>query len=261
MDKVLTDELFLAAVELADLAAEISGKYFRGHIAIESKEGAYPVTFVDREIENCLRSRIKKNYPEHGIIGEEFANLSEHRKYVWVIDPIDGTAAYTTGKPTFTTLIALLEDGKPVIGVIDQSVLNDRFIGVVDHGAWFNGTSLTGGACDALADARLNATTPYMFKTEYEKNTFERLHKEVKLTAFGGDAYAYGLLAAGHIDIIMEADLGYYDVASLIPIVNGSGGVITDWQGRAISKDNFKGECLACSNAKLHNLALGIINN
>lgn len=260
MDKSLTDELFLATIELADLAAEISRRQFRCNIDIETKEGAYPVTFVDREIEECLRQRIKKNYPDHGIIGEEFANHDLGKKYIWVIDPIDGTAAYVTGKPTFTTLIALLEDGNPIIGVIDQAILNDRFIGVADHGAWFNGGKLTSSKCNDLHLARLNVTTPYMFKTEVEKKAFARMSQKIKLISFGGDSYAYGLLAAGHIDIIMEADLGYYDVASLIPIINASGGIITDWQGNKITQQNFKGQCLASSNSQLHKSALEVIS-
>ena len=259
MNKILVDELFLTIVELADLAAEISKKYFRKNIGIEYKDGTYPVTVVDREIETCLRERIKKIYPTHGIIGEEFANHNADKKYIWVIDPIDGTAAFTTGKPTFTTLIALLEDDKPAIGIIDQAVLGDRFMGIAGQGAWFNGARLAVSEESVLSHARLNATTPYMFKTTYEKNAFERVRKEVRLTAFGSDSYAYGLLAAGYIDIIMEADLGYYDVAALIPIINGSGGVITDWQGNELNSKTFTGQCLASATHKLHDSILKII--
>ena len=260
MEKFLTDELFLTAVELANLAANISKKYFRQPLDIDSKDGLYPVTLVDREIETCLRQRIKHLYPTHGIIGEEFANENAGKQYVWVIDPIDGTVAYTTGKPTFTTLIALLENGQPIIGIIDQAILDDRFIGVMGEGAWLNGVNLSSSICDSLSLARLNATTPYMFRNDDEQAAFARVHKEVKLTSFGSDAYAYGLLAAGHIDLIMEADLKYYDVASIIPVVGESGGIITDWQGNPITQ-NFSGQCLASANAKLHDLALKIINN
>lgn len=258
MQDILNNELFVSAIEFIEIASKISKKYFRKNFDVNVKDGNYPVTAVDLKIEQEIRTIIKKHYESHGVIGEEFPSYGENNEYVWVIDPIDGTVAFTTGKPTFSTLIALLKDGQPILGIIDQAILNERFIGVQGHGAWLNGQKLQTSNCSTFRMARLNATTPYMFKTEYEKNAFAKLQKEVRVTSFGGDSYAYGLLASGHIDIIMEADLKYYDVASVIPIIEESGGVITDWQGNAINKD-FKGQCLVTANKTLHKLVLEII--
>lgn len=258
MQQLLTTELLDFALELTDIAAKISGSNFRSKLEIKSKDGNYPVTKIDLEIEEEIRHVIKERYPEHGVIGEEFANVGVEKEFVWVIDPIDGTVAFTTGKPTYSTLIALLRNNVPLIGVIDQPILKERFIGVYKDGASLNGTKLQTSNCNDFKMARLNATTPYMFKTAFEKNAFARLQQKVKVTSFGGDSYAYGLLAAGHIDIIMEADLKYYDVASVIPIIEESGGVITNWQGEHIDKD-FNGQCLVTANKTLHKLILEII--
>ena len=260
MQEILNDELFLAAIEFADIASTISKDKFRSKLEINTKNGNYPVTAVDLAIEEKIRAMIKKNYSEHGVIGEEFSDFGKDKEYVWVIDPIDGTAAFTVGKPTYSTLIALLKNGEPIIGVIDQPILEERFIAAKDFGAWLNGHKIHTSSCDTFAMARLNATTPYMFKTEYEKAVFAAVQKQVKVTSFGGDSYAYGLLASGHIDVIIEADLKYYDVASIIPIIEESGGVITDWQGKPITM-NFSGQCLATANAQLHKLVLKTIQN
>lgn len=260
MDQVFSDEFFLAGVQLADLAAVISKKYFREPLKIYEKEHDYPVTVADREIEQCLRNWIRENYPTHGVIGEEFANENHISEYTWVIDPIDGTISFATGKPLFTTLIALLKDNEPVLGIIDQPILDDRFIGVKGQGAWLNGNKLKTKTSQRLADARLNATTPYMFKTADKRAKFEKLRNEVRITSWGGDAYAYGLLAAGQIDVVMESDLEYYDVAALKVIIEESGGVFTNWAGKPITYQNFAGECLASANKSLHSECLKIIN-
>ena len=244
---------------LADQAALISQKYFRQQIPVDSKAGNYPVTIADREIELSLRELIKTNFPDHGIIGEEYANTDEEKPWCWVIDPIDGTVAFTAGKPVFTTLIALIFKGTPVLSIIDQSITKERFLGVYGESAFLNGHKLKTSYKTDLDTARLNATTPYMFISDYEKAKFDVIRRKVKVTSFGGDAYAYGLLAAGHIDIIMEADLQYYDVAALIPIIEASGGIITDWQGNTITR-KFNGQCLASANPILHKKVLEQIN-
>lgn len=261
MQQLLNDEYFIFAIELADTAANISNQHFRNSFEISTKKCNSLVTAVDLEIEEKVRALIKKNYPEHGVIGEEFANSGIDKEYVWVIDPIDGTVAYATGKPTYSTLVALLKDGEPVIGIIDQAILKERFIGVKEFGAWLNGQQLKTSGCKDITMARLNATTPYMFTTDYEKKAFNKIHNLARVTSFGGDSYAYGLLAAGHIDIIMEADLKYYDVASVIPIIEESGGVITNWQGEHICHGNFDGQCLVTASAELHQLVLKTIQS
>lgn len=255
------DDKFLSFANfLADEAAEISRKYFRNLANIDTKDNKTPVTIADREIELHLRDLIKQHYPEHAIIGEEFANHESVNQFCWVLDPIDGTVAFTTGKPTFTTLIALIQNGQPLLSVIDQAISHERFSGVAGKTAFLNTQVITTSKVTTLANARLNATTPYMFKTDYEQQVFDKVRRAVKLTAFGGDAYAFGLLASGHIDVIVEADLQYYDVAALVPIISAAGGVITDWQGQELTKE-FNGQCLACANHELHQQVLQLINN
>lgn len=256
----MNDELFQFANFLADEASIISRKYFRNLTAIESKSNLTPVTIADREIELRIRELIATNYPEHSIIGEEFANQEKMSEYCWVIDPIDGTVAFSTGKPTFTTLVALLKNNESILSVIDQPISGERFCANTASYTTLNGNVLSTSRVKLLSDARLNATTPYMFTTDYEKDVFEAVRQQVRLTAFGGDAYSFGLLAAGCIDVIVEADLQYYDIAALIPIITNSGGIITDWQGNKLTKE-FNGHCLACANQELHQQVLAIINN
>ncbi len=264
MLKKSNDEFYLSAIKLADIASQISTKYFRTNIDIENKLNHTPVTIADREIELALRNWIEIHYPNHNIMGEEYNDVinndNNNSNYTWVIDPIDGTVAFSSGKPLFTTLIALLHGNSPVIGIIDQPVLNDRFVGISKYGAWLNGVKLKTSLVNNVEQARFNVTTPYMFKTEYEKQIFEKLQKHVLLTSFGGDAYSYGLLAAGHIDVILESDLGYYDIAALQVIIEESGGVFTNWQGEKINKDNFNQQVLATANRELHQQILSIIN-
>lgn len=254
---LFNDELYRFAATLVDQAAKISCKYFRQPLVVEAKDGNFPVTIADREIETNLRQMISEHYPSHGVIGEEFDNKISTSEYIWVIDPIDGTVAFTTGKPTYTTLVALLKDDVPILGIIDQPVQHERFVGIKGRGAWLNQQPILANKIKNLDVARLNATTPYMFNaTEMQK--FEQVRQHVKVCSWGGDAYAYGLLASGHIDIIMESELQYYDVAALEPIISASGGVITDWQGMPITR-KFNGQCLASCNQIIHQQVLSLI--
>ncbi len=259
MNQEYLNELYSAGLTLADIAAKISKRYFKTQFVIDSKTGNYPVTVADYEIEKTIRSWLLEHYPNHNIIGEELPDQLSNSEYTWVIDPIDGTVAFSTGKPTFTTLISVLKCNKPIIGIIDQPILNERYIGIQDKGAWLNQNNLSTSEINCINQARLNATTPFMFN-QSEYGLFNKLAKNVKLCAWGGDAYAYAALASGHIDIIMESDLKYYDVAALIPIIESSGGIITTWNGSPITSD-FSGQCLASANLELHDLALKIINN
>ncbi|MEN9391358.1 MAG: hypothetical protein RL017_656, partial [Pseudomonadota bacterium] len=181
MHKVYKDELFLSVIQLADLAAEITSTYFRKQINISYKLDKSPVTAADLEIERNLRGWIKQNYPTHSIIGEEYANDSNSNQYTWVIDPIDGTANFATGKPIFSTLVALLEGNTPVAGIIDQPIINERYVGVKGDGAWLNGKKMKTSTQEQIADARLNITSPLMFITNNEKEKFELLCNSVSL--------------------------------------------------------------------------------
>ncbi|MCC2625798.1 MAG: histidinol phosphate phosphatase [Burkholderiales bacterium] len=264
----LNDELYLFANLLADSAASISRRYFRQNLVIDLKTGNFPVTKVDLEIESTLRQMIKASYPGHTIIGEEYATQAgSSEEYAWVIDPIDGTIAFTTGKPTFTTLIALTKNDKPLLGIIDQPISGERFIGITDIGSYlslppkheFRAKPIYASKIIDMASVRLNATTPDMFTAD-ELIRFNHLKSRVRVCSWGGDAYAYALLASGHIDVIMESQLQYYDVAALMPIITASGGVITTWDGGPITS-GFSGQCLASSNIELHNKVLNVIVN
>ncbi|MEN9946426.1 MAG: hypothetical protein RLZZ293_812 [Pseudomonadota bacterium] len=257
-------QLFKFAHFLADEARLISNKYFRQEFSIEQKENLSPVTIADLAIEQQLRQLIRQNYPTHGIIGEEFNHQVSLSEYCWVIDPIDGTVAFSCGKPTFTTLIALLKNGQPILGIIDQAISHERFSSWLNNGAWFNQQPLSQinqRNIITLSMARLNITTPLMFTSQRQYQCFTRLQKQVKLTAFGGDAYAFALLAIGQIDLILEANLQYYDVAAIIPLIKTVGGVISNWQGEPINLADFNGECLVTANQILHQQALTIINS
>ncbi|WP_413629312.1 histidinol-phosphatase [Methylobacterium sp. W2] len=243
---------FLAfAHRLADFAAPLARHYFRTELPVEAKADASPVTAADRAIESLLRAEIRSVYPDHGILGEEEGGDFE-RPLTWVIDPIDGTKSFITGMPLFGTLIALVADGRPIVSVIDMPALSERWCGT-GEAAWFGGRPAR-TSDRHLSEARLFATSPDIFAGR-DSEAFARLSEAVGLRRFGGDCYAYGLLASGHCDLVVEAGLQIYDVMALVPVVEGAGGVITDWDGRALTPA-FDGRVVAAANAGLHADAL-----
>lgn len=248
------------AHQLADATGEIARHYFRQAPSMDFKSAHDPVTKADLAIEAMLRELITKHYPDHGIQGEEYANRAPNSRYSWILDPIDGTRAFACGKPSFTTLIALWEDDKPVLGIIDQPITKERWVGLQGQKTLLNQQICIASPLPLLAQARLNCTTPDMFVTEPSRQLFNLIKDQAGITAYGGDAYAYGLLAAGQIDIIVEADLKFYDVAALIPIIEGAGGIITDWQGNKITP-HFNGQCIACANAILWQQVMKILRD
>jgi inositol-phosphate phosphatase/L-galactose 1-phosphate phosphatase/histidinol-phosphatase len=238
---------------LADKASEISNIFFRKNIdiGIKGEIKSPAVTQADLTIEGLLREQIKQTYPNHSILGEEFTNEYKQSDYTWSIDPIDGTTAFTCGKPLFTTLIALLEKNKPILGLVDQPILKERWTCVNGNFTLFNGKKCSVNKNVNEKAIKLNATTPFMFNEEqFEK--FKKVGKIAKIKSFGGDGYGFCLLASGFIDIIVEADLQIYDIAPIIPIIQGSGGIITDWQGKEINFNNFKGEVVCSCDTELH---------
>lgn len=245
------------AQTLADQSGTVLRRYFRQPLAIEAKSDLSPVTIADREVESLLRARIAAAFPEHGILGEEFGAARTDAEYVWVIDPIDGTKSFMTGKATFGTLIALTRRGIPILGIIDQPVLRERWLGASGQTTTFNGAPIAVRACARLADASLYATTPQMFVGP-DALAFERLMKAVKYPLYGADCYAYGLLASGFTDLVCEASLQPYDYCALVPVVEGAGGVMSDWQGRPVTIAT-NGRILAASDAALHELALKLL--
>jgi len=263
------DEFVAFANELADAAREVILPFWRKPIEIESKIEEHravaesPVTIADKNAEKAIRKLINERYPSHGIYGEEFGEENTDAKFVWVLDPIDGTKSFITGKPLFGTLIALLLDGQPAIGVIDQCVLDERWIGVVGHETRLNGVVVRTAGVDRLSEAMMYATTPHMFAEGEESRGWEALCKSVKRPLYGADCYAYALVASGFgADLVVEADLGLYDYCALVPVVEAAGGTITAWDGAPLTLQNHhasKGRVVAAANKALHAAALKII--
>ena len=251
-------ELVALAHRLADAARPIVHRYFRTAVAIDDKTDASPVTIADREAETAMRALLTEHVPQHGVFGEEHGAVRTDAEYVWVLDPIDGTKAFITGLPIFGTLIALLHRGKPVLGVIDQPILKERWLGVAGERSTFNGQPIQVRACSALADAYMYSTAPIMFPGALEK-LHDALTQRVKLFRWGGDCYAYGLLASGHVDLVVENSLKLYDFAALVPVVTGAGGLITDWAGKELDI-NSDGSVLAAGDGAVHRQASKLLN-
>ena len=246
---------YLALAErMADAVRPISMSHFRSGLVIDRKDDNSPVTIADKEVEVVLRQMIEETFPDHGIIGEELGTINADADFVWVIDPIDGTQAFATGKPLFGTLIALLHEGQPLIGMIDMPALDERWVGVKGQRSLFKGKPISTRSCHNLKDAWLYATSPQMFVPErFEK--FEKLRKLCCRSVYGAECQAYGLLSSGWVDVVCEDTLQAYDYAALIPIIEGAGGVITDWQGNALAMQS-EGHVIAVGDPALHEKAL-----
>jgi histidinol phosphatase-like enzyme (inositol monophosphatase family) len=225
------------AERLADAARPISMRYFRQKLVVEDKADQSPVTIADREVEAKLRALIAEAYPDHGILGEEHGRQQSESAFTWVIDPIDGTKSFITGMPLWGALIALAYEGRPVVGVIDCPGAGERWVGATGLGATWNGKPAATAATEKLAAATLFATGPDMFKGAAGR-AFEALSSSVKLRRFGGDCFAYGLVASGFVDLVVEASLKPYDYMALAPVVEGAGGRFTDWTGAPVTIDS-----------------------
>ena len=250
-------ELVALAERLADAARPIANRYFRTAVTVDDKTDASPVTIADREAETAMRALLTEHVPQHGVFGEEHGAVRTDADYVWVLDPIDGTKAFITGLPIFGTLIALLHRGVPVLGVIDQPILKERWLGVAGRQSTFNGQPIRVRACPSLERAYMYSTAPIMFSGDISRR-HESLTHAVKLFRWGGDCYAYGLLASGHVDLVVENDLKLYDFAALVPVIAGAGGLITDWHGKPLDMHS-DGSVLAAGDAALHRAALDVL--
>jgi len=233
----MTEEVSAAHLALANRLADASGaiirRHFRRRIKIDEKPDRTPVTLADRAAEAAMRRLIAARFPTHGILGEEYGSARTDADYVWVLDPIDGTKSFISGVPLFGTLIALVHRGRPVLGVIDQPISRERWIGARGRKTALNGKPVKSRACRRLDQATLYATAPEMFG-QRDAAGFARLRRQVKLARFGADCYAYALLASGFIDLVVEADLKPYDFCALVPVIEGAGGIITDWRGKRL---------------------------
>ena len=238
------------ANRLADEAGEIIRKFYRRPFDIEAKEDETPVTIADRMVEKCLREIIEKERPKDGISGEEFGSKESMSGLVWVLDPIDGTKPFIIGRPTFGTLIALCEDETPVLGIIDQPILKERWIGLVEEPTTFNNVPCKTRSCPSLKKAICASTSPGMFFDNIQPDFIKKWSDSSNFMVWGGDCYSYGLLANGTIDIIIEADMQPYDFAALSPIVEGAGGKMCDWSGSPLSLSS-DGRIVALGDADL----------
>jgi histidinol phosphatase-like enzyme (inositol monophosphatase family) len=253
------DELLSTAHRLADAAGKAILPYFRKTVRVDDKIhsiGFDPVTEADRKAEDVIRTMLEAAWPDHGIVGEEFAEKETDSGNCWIIDPIDGTRAFIMGYPLWGTLIGFSRDGEPILGLMDQPFTGERY--------WSDRTStryrgpdgvyeLSTRKCKTLQDAFLSTTSPELFETDDEIERFEALKDNVRMTRYGGDCYAYCQLAAGQIDVIVESGLKPFDVMPLITIIERAGGRVTNWQGESAA---MGGQILASGDAKIHDLIL-----
>jgi len=261
LDQIQLDELTDFAKELADVARQTIVPYFRSQMSVNEKPTrsptGQPVTEADLETETAMRNLITKYFPDHGIIGEEFATVNPDADLCWVLDPIDGTRAFIAGLPMFGTLIGLGLRGKPMLGVLDQPILKERFIGVGNQST-FNGKTIRTRKCHKLTDAVYSITDPRMMAGSAQQAALKNLMRITQVTQFGGNCYAYGMLAAGSIDLITENDIKPWDIFALIPIIRGAGGTVTSWSGQAAETSPH---VLACGDGRLHADVLKYLRN
>ncbi len=253
---------FAAFVDrLATVSGETILPFFRTALAIENKMagGFDPVTAADRAAEDAMRATIRTTFPEHGILGEEYGSERTDAEYVWVLDPIDGTKSFITGMPAWGTLIGLMRFGEPVFGMMHQPFTRERFSG--DGGAArYRGPSgdrdLHVRPCASLADAILSTTSPLLMN-QADRAVFARVENTVKLSRYGGDCYAYCMLAAGLIDLVIETEIKPHDIVPLIPIVTGAGGIVTTWENGPAQNG---GRIVVAGDARVHEAALEMLN-
>jgi inositol-phosphate phosphatase / L-galactose 1-phosphate phosphatase / histidinol-phosphatase len=245
------------AAAMADAVRPVVLEAFADPVAFQRKTDNTPVTAADRAAEATMRRMIEAAWPEHGILGEEYGAARSEAAYVWVLDPIDGTKSFVTGKPLFGTLIALTRDGAPIVGIIDMPALDERWIGAAGRPTTHNGRAVCGRACPSLADAWIYATSPQMFKGP-DFAAFERLRGRCYAAVWGADLYAYGLLARGRVDFVCEASLQAYDFCAVVPVVVGAGGIVSDWDGRPLHIRS-EGRVLAAGDPRAHRAALAAL--
>jgi myo-inositol-1(or 4)-monophosphatase len=246
--------------ELASLSGETILPFFRTALSVTDKgNGQFdPVTAADHAAENAMRALIRQTFPEHGVIGEEFGSDRPDAEYVWVLDPIDGTKSFMAGMPAWGTLIALTRFGEPVFGMMNQPFIGERFSGdgmAASYKGPAGDRELRVRACETLADAVLFTTSPLLMN-DADRKTFGKVEAAVRLSRYGGDCYAYCMLAAGHVDLVIETGLKPYDIIPLVPIITGAGGIITTWEnGSAVTG----GRIVAASDKRVHAAALELL--
>lgn len=260
----------LLANHMADQSGAVIRLHFRQPFEVETKTDASPVTVADRAAEAKIREIIEAERPEDGILGEEYGPKESRSGYTWVLDPIDGTKSFVIGRPTFGTLIALCKDGVPVLGIIDQPVLNERWVGVEGSPTTFNGKAVSTRQCQDLKKAVVGSTAPAQLAPpacggmtgETAPHLWQILDRECAYTIWGGDCYSYGLLANGGLDAVVETMLAPYDCLALVPVVTGAGGWMGDWNGNplTLSRQDKAGRTLAVGDVAMKDVFLNLLN-
>lgn len=254
----MTEDDIALAARLADAAGAVIRPFFRAHYSVEAKADATPVTEADRAAEAAIRAVLEIERPGDGIIGEEYGVTREGAERRWVLDPIDGTRSFMTGRPIFGTLIALIEGETPMLGIIDQPISRERWIGARGQPTLFNGAPARTRDCALLADAHLGTTSPYLFDTTTRRGFERAAAAAAGNVVLGGDCYSYGLLALGQLDLVIESGLKLYDFAALVPIVEGAGGRMCDWRGAPLDASS-DGRVIAAGDAGLIEQILPIL--
>ena len=247
--------------ELATVSGQAILPFFRTALGVEDKSQGRafdPVTAADRAAEQAMRSLISQNFPSHGVRGEEFADESPDADYVWVLDPIDGTKSFIAGLPAWGTLIGLCRDDQPVYGMMHQPFIGERFFGDGAQ-ARYRGPAgerkLVTRPCAALDEAILLTTSPRLMG-EADRAIYATVEERVRLARYGGDCYAYCMVAAGHVDLVIETNLNEYDIVPLIPVIEGAGGIVTSWEG---TSDLTSGRVVAAGDRRVHEAALKML--
>lgn len=235
------------ARHLSDISSEVIRKHFRSKLSVEQKEDDSPVTIADKKAEELMREAILKEYPDHGIIGEEFNDHKGNSEFTWVLDPIDGTKSFICGSVNFGTLIALLKNGEPILGTFNQPILNEFLLGD-NKAAFLNGSIVSVRNCENLSDAVLLTTDHLNIAKYQDADKFDSLIHKVKLYRGWGDCYGYYLLSTGFADIMIDPIMSFWDIAAVVPIVKGAGGMITDYLG----KDALKGTSIVAASPQIH---------
>ena len=246
------------ANKLADEANTISMEYFRTSLDVENKSDETPVTIADKNTELKLRSMIEKEYPNHGILGEEFDSINPDAEFIWVIDPIDGTKSYLAGHKDFGNLISLTQNKKPIIGIINCPAHNERWVGAKNQNSTLNQQPSKTSSVTKIEDAYFFSSGLY-FDEPHLRNAVDKIKNKVKYYRYGGDCYMYGMVASGLIDFVIEDTFGVHDYMALVNVIEGSGGKVTDKFGNEITTDS-RGSCIASANEKLHSELISLIN-
>lgn len=247
--------------QLAAVSGETIRPFFRTALGVENKSrsgGFDPVTAADRTAEAAMRALIKQTFPEHGILGEEFDAERPNAEYVWVLDPIDGTKSFICGMPAWGTLIALTRRGEPIYGMMHQPFTREHFTGdgsAASYRGPAGDRALRTRACAELKEAVLLTTSPLLMR-EPDRQSFGRVERVVRLSRYGGDCYAYCMLAAGQVDLVIETELKPYDVLPLIPIIEGAGGIITSWENH---RPHAGGRVIAAGDRRVHAQAMELL--